>query len=126
MFLTYPHEQKEDAEHVEDGQQRHCQRGDDLAKRWNAAKEPHDTEGAEDADDSSVLGWDEKGNEGHDDDKSINLAPHVGYKGPKPVGKTVDRELDGEYRGEEEVQIIEEAGDLGWRAVLVCEQRDKL
>ncbi len=46
MQLTYPHKQKEDAEHVENGQQRHGQRGDDLAERRHAAEEPQDAKGA--------------------------------------------------------------------------------
>ncbi len=53
--LTYSQEKKEDAEHVDNGQQRHRQRGDDLAERRHSAEEPQDTEGAEDAHDACVL-----------------------------------------------------------------------
>ena len=58
MSLTHSHEQKQDAEHVDHWQQRHCQSGDDLAERRHSAEEAHDAEGAEDANDASILIWD--------------------------------------------------------------------
>ncbi len=124
MYLTYSHQKEEDAEHVENGQQRHRQRGDDLAKRRHPSEKPQDAKGAEDADDACVLCRDEKGNDRHDHDKSINLAPDVSYKRPKPMSKSVDRELDSENRGEQEIQIVKEISRKGRRAVLMCEQRD--
>jgi hypothetical protein len=124
--LTYADEEEEDAEHVEHGQQRHRERGDDLAQRRHAAEEPQDAKGAEDADDACVLVRDEEGNDGHDDDKYVNLAPRVGKEGPEPVSEGVDRELNSKDRCKEEVQIFEEVGDSTWRSVLEYEQGDEL
>ncbi len=103
LLLTYPHEEEEDTEHIENGQQRHRQRRDDLPERRYAAEEPQDAKGAENADDARVLVRDEEGKDGHGDDEGVNLTPNVSDEGSEPVREGVDRELDGEDNGEKEV-----------------------
>ncbi len=83
--LTDSHEQEQDAKHIDDGHQRHCQRRDDPAERRHAPEEAHNAEGAEDANDARVLFRDEEGQDRHGDDEGVQLAPHVCHKGPEPV-----------------------------------------
>ena len=125
-ILTYAQQKEEDAEHVDNGQQSHRQRRDDLAERRHAAEEPQDAEGAEDAHDACVLVRDEEGKDGQGDDEGVELAPHVGDERTKPVRQSIDRELDGEDHGEEKVKVIEEIGQHGGRPILVCEIGNEL
>jgi hypothetical protein len=124
--LTDAHEEKEDEEHVEHGEEGHCERRDDLLERLDAAKEADDTEGAEDADYARGLVGYDQGHDRHGHDEGVEDAPRVLDEGAEPVGKGVDGQLRCEQEREEEVELVQSVRKLRRHAVFIHKIIDEL
>ena len=70
-------------------------------------------EGAHEADDADGEADLREGDEGRGDDDEVEDAPAVVGESAEPVGEGVDRELDGEGDGEEDVEAAQGGGDAG-------------
>ena len=124
--LTHAGDDDEDEEgvhHRDDGGEAG---GDHLLEGLEAAEEADDAEGPHHAEDGDRQVDRPQRGQGEGDHDQVDEVPAVAEEWPQPVGEHVEEQLDGEDGGEEQVQVVEGAADVGGRAVVVHEGLDQL
>ncbi len=104
-----------DEEGVAHGDDGDGEGGQDLLGGLEAAEKAHHAQRAEDAD-GEVEGPED--DDGHGDDEGVEDRPAVGEEGAEPVGEEVEKQLEGEEDGEDDVELVQGPLYVGRGAVL--------